>query len=62
MSRAITYSFRDMERILRKNGYHYVRANGGHMIYSNGIGCATVPINLKKFTALGIIKQHDLLV
>ena len=62
MARAITYSFRDMERILRKNGYYYVRANGGHMIYSNGIDCATVPIHLKKFTALGIIKQRCLVI
>ena len=60
MAKSYNYSFRDMEKILRKNGYQYIRAHGSHMIYSNGVHTAVVPIHLKKILAIRIIKQCDL--
>ena len=37
MAKAYTYSFRDLEKILRKNGYSYIRSNGSHKIFTNGL-------------------------
>lgn len=57
MAKAYTYSFRDIEKILRKNGYSYVRSNGSHKIFSNGSVTAVVPVRLNKMLALRILKQ-----
>ena len=57
MARSYTYSFRDLEKILRKNGYSYVRSNGSHKIFSNGSSMAVVPARLNKMLALRIMKQ-----
>ena len=57
MAKAYTYSFRDIEKILRKNGYSYVRSNGSHKIFSNGAATAVVPVRLNKMLALRILKQ-----
>lgn len=57
MAKSYTYSFREMEKILRKNGYSYIRSNGSHKIYTNGLTTAVVPIRLNKMLALSILKQ-----
>lgn len=62
MAKSYNYSFRDMEKILRKNGYFYKRTKGSHMIYTNGVHSVPVPIHLKKILALRIIKQCDLVL
>lgn len=62
MEKSYTYSFRDIEKILRKNGYFYIRSNGSHRIYTNGISTAVVPHRLNKMLALRIIKQCSLII
>lgn len=62
MAKAYTYSFRDLEKILRKNGYLYIRAHESHRIYTNGEFTAVVPYHLNKMLALRIIKQCSLIV
>ena len=62
VARAYTYSFREMEKILRKNGFAYIRTKGSHKIYKNGTCTAVVPIHLKKMLALRIIKQCSLVI
>lgn len=62
MSKARTYSTKDMEKILKKNGYTHVRNKGSHMIYSNGIFTVPIKHNLNKMIALRIIKECNLKV
>ena len=60
MAQSFTYSFRDMEKLLRKNGFNYIRSNGSHRIYTNGLTLAVVPVKLNKMLALRIKKQCSL--
>lgn len=62
MAKSYTYLFRDMEKILRKNGYSYTRSNGSHRIYTNGIPTAVAQHRLNKMLALRIIKQCSLII
>ena len=62
MSRIQTFSAKDMERILRKNGYEHLRTKGSHRIYSNGVHTTVVNLKLKRSIALAIIKQCGLIV
>ena len=62
MARAQVYTYRDMQKILKKNGYFYIRSKGSHMIYTNGTHSEPVSVHLNKFLALGIIKRCNLIV
>ena len=59
-----TYNKRDIERILRKNGYALHHQNGSHMIYRNErgqhltIGCC----KYNKMVFQRLIKEYHLIV
>ena len=53
----IDYKFRDVDSILKRNGYRYLRCAGSHYIYSDGINEKVVPIRLKAVVAAKIIKN-----
>lgn len=55
-----TYSTKEIQKILRKNGYEFVRQNGDHLIYSNGTNKITINININKMVARRIIKENGL--
>ena len=60
MNRPRKYTFRDMEKILKKNGYSHVRSKGSHKIYSNGKRTISVNVDLNKVVALRLIKENKL--
>lgn len=62
MGRMRTYSSKDMEKILKENGYELLRTRGSHRIYSNGVHTTVVNLKLKRTIALAIIKQCGLIV
>lgn len=51
---------KEMKKILRKNGYEYVRAKGSHFIYCNGIYTISVNKDLNCMVAKRLIKQYHL--
>lgn len=51
---------REMKRILRANGYEYIRAKGSHFMYSNGIYTVAVNKDLNYMVARRLIKQYGL--
>lgn len=51
---------REMKRILRGNGYEYIRAKGSHFMYSNGIYTVAVNKDLNCMVARRLIKQYGL--
>ena len=61
---AISYNFtaRQMDQILRKNGYSLIRVKGSHQIYKNGEKMAVVPIHLKKSIVVSIVKSCQLIL
>lgn len=49
-------------RKLRNNGYNFLRQNGNHAIYSNGMNTVSVPKrNFKSVIALRLIKELNLM-
>ena len=60
MSQRITKEMRSFVPILEKNGYHEVRSNGSHFIYSNGIKQITVNKDLNKMVRRRLIKENSL--
>ena len=60
MARSYTYSSRDIEKILKKNGYKYIRTRGGHQMYSNGVHTVPITRNINKMLALRVIKECNL--
>lgn len=62
MSRAHTYNTREMERILKKNGYSHVRTTGSHRIYTNGINTIPLVPKVNKMVALRVIKKFNLAI
>lgn len=62
MEYSYNYSAREMERILRKNGFSLIRVRGSHKIYKNGSRMAVMPIHLKKSIAVSIIKSCQLVL
>ena len=60
MSRAFTYTTREVERMLRDNGYEHVRSSGSHKIFSNGMQTVALNPKVNKMVALKIIKQCKL--
>lgn len=62
MAKSYTYSKRELQKILKENGYNYVRQTGGHMIYSNGSHSIPVTLKPNKMLALRILKQCNITV
>lgn len=53
---------REMKKILRNNGYEYLRCKGSHFIYSNGTYTIAVNKDLNAMVAKRLIKQYHLQV
>lgn len=51
---------REMKKILKANGYEYVRAKGSHFMYSNGQYTITINKDLNCMVAKRLIKQYHL--
>lgn len=49
-----------MKKILRDNGYEYLRSKGSHFMYSNGIYTVAVNKDLNAMVAKRLIKQYHL--
>ena len=62
MSRRLTKELREFEKILNKNGYEYVRAKGGHYIYTNQLTHKTIPVNifLNRMVRERLIREYGL--
>ena len=56
------YTFREMTRILKRNGYSLARISGDHYLYSKEGSRFTisVPIKLNKIIGLKIIKRYNI--
>ena len=61
MGIARTYTAKDMEKILKRNGYVHLRTKGSHKIYSDGLHTTVISKDLNKMIALKIIKQYFIL-
>lgn len=49
-------------RKLRNNGYSFLRQNGNHAIYGNGMNTVSVPVrNFKSVIALRLTKELNLI-
>lgn len=60
----VTYNKRDIEKILRKNGYSLHHCKGSHMIYKNEYG-EHITIGTCKYNKMimqRLIKEHHLIV
>ena len=62
MEYSYNYSAREMEQILKKNGFALIRVKGSHKIYKNGNRMAVMPVRLKKSIAVSIIKSCQLVI
>lgn len=52
------YSVRELQQLLRKNGYNYQRTTGSHEVWSTGDTTIVLPaVNLKYKIAVKIAKQ-----
>jgi len=56
------YSYRDFEKILRKNGYVLKRQKGSHFIWNNGMRSLTVTHNCNPMIARRLINEYNLIV
>lgn len=61
MSQRMTKEMRSFVPILERNGYHEVRTNGSHFIFSNGIRQITVNKDLNKMVRRRLIKENNLI-
>ena len=57
MAKSYTYSTRQIRKILKENGYTYVRTSGDHDIYSNGTHSIPITPKINKMLALRVLKQ-----
>lgn len=55
------FNSREFKKLLRNNGYDYVRSNGSHDIFSNGEFNIVVPIHLNMMIAKRLIKENNLI-
>ena len=64
MSSTVTYNKRDIQRILKDNGWNFHHQKGGHVIYKNGNGeHLTIAISkCNKMIMQRLIKQYSLRV
>lgn len=60
MSRAYTYTTKEIERILKRNGYTHVRTTGSHRIFTNGVNTIPLVLKVNKMVALRTIKKFNL--
>lgn len=51
---------KEMKKILRANGYEYIRCKGSHFMYSNGTNTIAVNKDLNCMVARRLIKQYNL--
>ena len=51
---------KEMKKILRANGYDFIRCKGSHFMYSNGKNTIAVNKDLNCMVARRLIKQYDL--
>lgn len=58
------YSTRQFRKILRNNGFTYIRSNGDHDIYENGTGKhISIPATrTNKMLCMRLIKENGLVV
>ncbi len=60
-----TYNKRDIQNILRKNGYYFDHCTGGHAIYKKSGVAKTISIGLNhcnKMVMRRLIKENNLIV
>lgn len=57
------YTSKEFIKIVKKNGFHYIRHNGGHSIYINSKGRhISIPKKLECVIARRLIKENNLKV
>lgn len=54
------YTKVEMDRLLRNNGFTFVRQSGGHCIYKRDGETAVLTRNIQEPIALRLIKEHHL--
>ncbi len=52
---------REFEKILSRNGYHELRSNGSHFIYTNGKKKISVNKDLNEMVRKRLIKENKLM-
>lgn len=64
LSHHTDYTLKEFERILRRNGYVFLRQNGSHRIWSHCITCEiiSVPIKCNPMITNRIIRQNHLCI
>lgn len=57
------YSKREFDKVLRQNGFHYVRNSGSHSIYENDRGKhISVPPSMNMCVIRRLIRENNLIV
>ena len=56
------YNRREFVKLLHKNGYEYVRQNGGHTIYRKDNKIIVVPTTVSIGVSSRMIRENDLKV
>lgn len=59
---ASAFDFKNMVKILKRNGYGLVRKKGSHFIYSNGTRTISINKDLNMMVARRLIKENKLIV
>ena len=55
------YNHRDFIKLVENNGYYFLRANGGHLIYRNADGkTITIPSSANPMICRRLIKENNL--
>lgn len=66
MAKMRQYTYLEMNKIVKSNGYEYVRCTGDHYIYKRKDGGGTIVLAKKKHInpciARRLIKEHNLIV
>lgn len=55
-------AIREMQTVLKDNGYKYVRCRGSHFIYSDGVNTIAVNKDLNRMVAKRLVKQYHLII
>lgn len=66
MAKMRQYTYLEMTKIVKRNGYEYARCTGDHCIYKREDGSGTIVLAKKKHInpciARRLIKEHNLIV
>jgi predicted RNA binding protein YcfA (HicA-like mRNA interferase family) len=66
MAKMRQYTYLEMTKIVKRNGYEYARCTGDHCIYKRKDGNGTIVLTKKKHInpciARRLIKEHNLIV